>query len=162
MLTDGWRCIALFVLVLGDTGKTGQRLERLCPGSTVDADAARLSMWIVQSLVDTVDGPNAGVSFTEFGNPLVACLGLKDGTQHIHGLFAFAWANGHMEGQQFKMSNVRAKRVPELWLQSCQGDVLAIFGFINIVAGQTSIERGMAGAGSFAGVQIAGGDEWQK
>src|ERR1700676_3307970 len=99
MLANGWRGIELLVHALRDTREARQRLKRLCSGSTAEADATRLGMWVVQSLVDAVDGANAGVGFAEFGDPLVACFGLKDGPQHIHGLFAFAWANGQVKRQ---------------------------------------------------------------
>ena len=67
-----------------------------------------------------------------------------------------------MEWQQFKVTNMGTKCMPELWLQRGKRHIFAIFSLINIVTRETAIESGVTGARSLARIQVGSGNEWQK
>src|SRR5207245_468322 len=127
MFTQRWGCVALFALYTGYARETGQSAQwRICfaccfagvptinrilapprgregidtrsASSAEGPYASCLCLGIVQCLVKAVERSNAGIDVSEFRKPLVSRFGLKDGTQNVHCLFAFAWTCRRMEG----------------------------------------------------------------
>src|SRR5579863_68610 len=135
MFTERWRSIALHLLRVGHTRKTLQRLQRLTCYRGADTDAAYLRVWVVNGLINTVDGANAGINIGQLGKPFIAGLCLENGSQHIYRLLAFTRPDRQVERQQFEMPDACAEGVPEFRLQRAQRHVLAIPRLINIITG---------------------------
>src|SRR5215470_17822840 len=143
MLAQGRRRVALLTPGTGYAWKAWQRAER-CTGfarrPAGDAHTTCLRMWIVQRFVDGVEWPKAGIDIGQFSNPFVACLRFKDSTQQLYGLLALARAYRLVKRQQFEVPDTCAEGVPEFIFQGGQRDMLAVLGFVDVVAGQAAVE----------------------
>src|SRR5581483_8264142 len=128
---------------VGDTREARQGTKSFLFTSTGDADTTRLSMGVVERLIDGVDWTETTINIGKLGNPLITRLTFENSAQRIHRLLALVRAKRPLEGQQFKVADTRAESVPEFGFERGKRDMLAITGLVDVVTGKPTVERGM-------------------